>query len=275
MAQSGALAFRSFSQLQLLRTCGEQYRLRRIEHHRERPSAAAVGGTVIHSATEVVDHGLADGVDVEEVVQAALGHATNGLDQEIQYQLDKSNNLDISRWKKYGRQDIEWYRTTGIPDGIRAYVKWRTEGPDLQLAEIPNFGRAIEVPFNLHLDGLGIHGYIDRVFTSPMNEGQYYPVDIKSGSKPKTDEQLAIYAMALNQGLSWPVGYGFYVYNLKKGEALVTAPLDLRHWTRERLSKIYRDVTRTIDQGIFIPNPGEACFHCGVTEHCSFNRSVV
>lgn len=43
------------SQVNSLLTCGEQYRLERIEHVPSRPMWAGIGGTTVHKVTEDLD----------------------------------------------------------------------------------------------------------------------------------------------------------------------------------------------------------------------------
>lgn len=43
------------SQISSLLTCGEQYRLTRVEHAPERPMWAGIGGSAVHRMTEDLD----------------------------------------------------------------------------------------------------------------------------------------------------------------------------------------------------------------------------
>lgn len=46
------------SQIKSLLTCGEQFRLNRVEHVPERPMWASIGGSTVHKVTEVIDREL-------------------------------------------------------------------------------------------------------------------------------------------------------------------------------------------------------------------------
>lgn len=277
-----AVTHRSYSQVRQLRDCGEAYRLERIEHAPSRPSAPAVAGVSVHTGTETVDYLLhgPDAVTSQQLVIAGCSAADEALNGEIEKYVAKG--WEPSTWKKYGRatiakpqaEDIEWFRAVGIPTSIAAYVDWRLANDDFILAEIPDFGPAIEVPFNYYIGDQLIHGFIDRVFTS-RKLGGYFPFDLKSGQKPKTDEQLGLYARALNKALGWDILWGYYIYGLKTGTAKLTPPLSLSHWSDEKLGSVYLPATTAIDLGIFIPHPGDSCFHCGVADSCDYARSVV
>lgn len=273
-------SYRSFSQLRQYRECGEAYRLARIERMAKRPSAAQVAGVLIHSATEVIDQSIHEGTeDRDKLIRLASGTLASIRDETV---AQFSQNYMPEDWKRFGRattakpngEDLAWFEAEGIPLALGAYVDWRLSKPNWKLAEIPNFGPAIEVPFTVPLGDVQVNGYIDRVFTVDGFDG-YYCLDIKSGRKPKTDEQLGVYARALEVGLGWPVTYGFFIYGLKSGTASMTPPIDVRHWSAEKLTTTYANLDLGISSKVFVPNPGEACFTCDVSSHCAFAQSVL
>lgn len=275
MTNATKVTHRSYSAVSKLRTCGEQYKLEKIDKVPSRPSCAAVGGTVVHVGTEHIDHAIHNGLIDHEGRDSILGEALliteDAFDAEIALRVEKSG-FPVEQWLKYGKQDVEWYRTTGIPNSITSYLDWRLANPEFVLAEVPGFGPAIEIPFWYIIDGQAIQGWIDRIF---VYDGHYCPLDIKSGARPKTDEQLGLYAAALNEVLDWNVEWGYYLYNLKNGEAKLTKPLRCGHWSKDKLAQVYLPATQQIDQQIFLPNPGEACFHCGVNYACPFAQAVL
>jgi hypothetical protein len=253
------------------------FRLERIERVPSRPSCPAVAGKIFHTASETIDQQLHEGNDARDsLIQLGMKAVADCYDQQIE---DDSKHFTPDEWRKYGRptkekpnaEDMDWFLAKGIPNMVTAYVDWRlTTG--WKLAEIPGFGPAIEVPFNHYVDGVLVHGWIDRIFEV---DDQYTVVDLKTGQKPKTDEQLGLYNAALNKGLGWSARWGYYVYGLKTGEAKMTAPLDLQHWSDEKLALVMKPAQQQIVSQIFIPNPGDACFHCGVNYSCDFARSAI
>lgn len=272
------VAHRSQSQINQLRTCGLQYKLERLDRVPSRPSCPAVAGKIFHSASEEIDKLLHRSPDAgqRELVQLGADIVNDIYDAAI---AEESEHFSPDEWKRYGRktkakpnaEDMDWFRDEGIPNMIVAYVDWRLFY-GWRLAEIPGFGPAIEVPFNYYIDGILVHGWIDRVFEE---NGQPFPVDLKTGQKPKTDEQLGLYGAALKAGLHWDIKWGYYVYGLKTGEAKTTAPLAIDHWTDEKLGLVMRPAQQQIVSGIFIPHPGDDCFHCGVNHVCDFARSAI
>lgn len=276
---ASAPAHRSYSQLSTLRNCGEQYRLTRVEKIAERPSVPAVVGRVIHTATEFIDHALLADPSVDPTTEA-LSVADRELDAAVQVEaVHNPEFADPDSWKRYGRatvekprgEDLDWFRDHGIPAAILAYYEWR-QASGLELLDIPGFGPAIEVPFELYIGDQLIQGFIDRIF---QRDGTPCLTDLKSGLKPKTSEQLGIYRHAVLRGLGLDIQYGVYVYALKTGTAKITPPIDLRWWTEERLARIYVDGSKLIEQGIYLPAPGDNCFRCGVAYACDFSQAAI
>lgn len=263
---------RSYSQVKQLRNCGLQFKLERIDKVPSRPMVNAAAGVAVHTGTELVDTLLLAGEDTETVYREAAASAAKALQEQV----DKAeaDGWPLNTWRSYPRQGFEWFRDKGVPQSIQAYLTWRIEHPDFVLADVPGFGPAIEVPFVHYLGQQNIVGFIDRIFTS-QERGGYYPVDLKSGRKPDTDEQLGLYAAALRKSLGWEVTWGYYLYQLKSGVAKQTSPLRIDHWTDEKLGEVYLPATALIDLGIYIPHPGEQCQHCGVADSCPFSQAVV
>jgi len=275
----------SYSQVSTLRTCGEQYRLRYIEKAPKRPSCAAVGGTIIHSVCDVIDRQLLAGVrDPSALEREALRSGADELADEVgRLMLKPGPYSDPATWQSYGRktnewpgaQNMVWYDQVGIPAAIGNYIDWRLDNLDLVPLEIPGFGPAIEVPFDVYLDGMQIRGFIDRIFVS-ASTGGHALLDLKSGLKPKTDEQLGLYRLAADL-LPGNFQWGYYLYGLKYSDkpAILSQPIDLSHWTKDKLLSVYAPAAKTIAAKLFMPSPGEACMHCSVSASCDFAVSAL
>jgi hypothetical protein len=48
----------SYSQFDSMLTCGERYRLQKIEQVPEQPAWYLAGGSAVHEASEVIDHAI-------------------------------------------------------------------------------------------------------------------------------------------------------------------------------------------------------------------------
>jgi hypothetical protein len=263
---------RSYSQTKNFRTCGEQYRLERVEKAPQRPNCTAVAGNVIHVVSEWVDGAAHIGCAGPELYSIAREVTPRIVEEALAENI--STDFPISTWKHYGRptqakpngEDMYWWIAEGIPKAVDAYIDWRVDNPAWRLAVIDD-APAIEVGFDIKIGTVEVRGKIDRIFQD--DSGRQLILDIKSGQKPKTDEQLGTYWKAT--GIRW----GAYLYGLKTGEAKYVGPIDLSHWTDDKLEQLYCETDRAINAGIFIPNPGDGCFHCAVQNSCKFGMSAI
>lgn len=276
----------SYSKVNQLLTCGEQFRLERIEHLGGRPSTASVAGRIIHSATEAVDRRLFELADDESAdlddLYERWTNAANLAHAEAMAEVSATEYANPSTWLHYGRptkekphgEDLAWFVKVAIPAAVEDYIEWRMQG-DWDVMEMPDGTPAIEIPFTFELpSGLPLRGVIDRVLVSTKTS-QPLIVDLKSGQKPKTDGQLALYRFGLEKMIPFRLfGWGAYYYGMKRGGTL-TQPIDISHWTPEMLQRVYDTADSIIAQRLFVPNPGEHCFHCPVARHCPFERSSI
>lgn len=273
----------SYSKVKQYITCGEQFRLERVERVESQPGTAAIGGRIIHSATEAIDHLLVAGVsDIEELTVAWQAAAAAAYDEQLA-EVSSGKYANPDSWKVYGRQDLAWYVNQGIPDACTSYLDWRLQG-DWDVMVMPDGTPAIEVEFDELLaedipsadheyTDLRVRGYIDRVFISTKT-GTPLIVDLKSGVKPKNDVQLGLYKYALERKLPGQFfSWGAYLYGMKKGGEL-TNFINLQHWTPQKLIQVNEPAAEGIRQELFVPNPGDACFHCSVASACSFYQST-
>jgi putative RecB family exonuclease len=190
---------RSYSQLNQVRTCGYAFQLARIEKRPERPNIPAVMGRVFHTVSEEIDRLIHDQTHrgrgpvqgTNQLVKAVESLTSKTLVAETESTI--AGYGPIEDWLSYGKQDYAAWRDTILPRTITNYVDWRLAS-GYQLVDLPGFGPAIEVPFLIDLGGVVVKGYVDRVFE--MNDTPLI-LDLKSGRKPETIEQLAIYRIAL------------------------------------------------------------------------------
>lgn len=293
------MTHRSYSAVKSLRTCGEQYRLERVEKVTQRPQAAAIAGRTVHQATELVDYEIASGeTDKQVLFYEATRYASEVLDKEIEQNLS-ADYLTPDTFRSFGQsklrpqgQDIEWHRGIGIPGSIQNYITWRLDTvPHYEVMVLPSGELAIEIPFEIQLSDLiqdpmlgivnrsvTIRGQIDRVFVDTTN-GSSIVLDVKNGPKPETTEQLGLYREAMNQ--LHPDGapyFGSYLYGLKPGSKTgvrQTFPNAMLNWGYSELAKVYTEADQQIALQLFVPNPGKACFMCNVSDQCSFYQASI
>lgn len=241
---------------------------------------AAVGGTIIHAVTEAIDQHLLNGVnDAPTLKDAASAEAQLVLDRELAYVAERSPSFtDTSTWLSYGKggyQNLAYYVHEAIPNAIDNFIEWRQATPYLVPLNIEGFGPAIEWPFEVYFLEREFKGVIDRIYLDTRVDAALI-VDIKSGGKPKNSTQLGRYGYAVRQKMPWlTVNWGSFLYNLRhpkgaRAKPTLMAPIDLRWWTNKRLQRMDHAAIVMAEQGLFPPNPGEACFHCTLKHHCDF-----
>lgn len=284
MTETTTYTHRSHSQVGSLRRCGWAYKLARVDGVSRRPSCPAVAGSAFHLASEFIDESIHAGVDLEgdtaDLATEAIARSSDYIKEEIAKQ--EGSGWPTDQWKRFGRatkekphgEDIEWFSAVGIPNCVQAYIDWRRATPDLVLYDVPDYGPGIEIPFAVNVGDVEVQGYVDRLWQS-TETGTLYEQDLKTGRKPKTDEQLGMYRHALKQQYGVDVQWGGYLYALKSGKASLTLPIDLSHWTEEKLYMVYGVADHLIRSGLFLPNPGEECFLCDVSHACQFARAAI
>ena len=174
---------------------------------------------------------------------------------------------DTSRWLTGGRvkgaDDIIRRRERGA-EQLRAYFQYARAAPETVLA-ISDDEKAVEVEFRLDLDGVEIVGLIDQVIEWPG--AIIGPRDLKTGSKrPDWAFQLGVYRIAIQELFGVLPDWGDY-YMAKDSRA--DPPINLTGFTRERLTRLFHDMDSAVHHGLFLPNPGDACRTCGVSDFCT------
>lgn len=178
---------------------------------------------------------------------------------------------DTSQWRAGGRvtvanpnkEDGNWWQANGL-NMLNNWVTFR-ESEHLKLWVTPQGTPAIELVFNVDLDGVLIKGALDRIMVLP--DGNLVVLDIKTGARtPSSDFQLGIYAVAMEETLGIKPRYGTY-WDARKG--VTTELINLDKWTRERVSEIVGMFDKARRAGIFIPN-FDHCKMCNFTNDCKY-----
>lgn len=253
---------RSVSQLENFLRCPEGYRLEKIAKAPRAQAAWFAQGTAVHDAIEKWEAtGRVFGVaEITAWYKAAW-------ETEIGLALDAEP--DLSKWLTGGRTradvDIANREVRGLDQAL-AYQAWALSQAHIwRVMEYLPDEYAVEVPFDITLNGVRLIGYIDQIIE--FEDGQIIPRDLKTGSKlPSSPRQLGVYSIAIEETLGIPRPlYGDF-YMAKNTD--VTKPYDLSRYTRERVGKWFEDLDSMISEGRFIPNPGDICRVCGVARFC-------
>ena len=241
-------------------TCPLLYRFRVIDQIPERPSPAAVRGTLVHAVLER----LFDLPAGERTVGAALDllgpQWTRLLEEEPELASmftdprDEPGDVqDQEAWLTQARGMVERYFTLEDPR--------RLEPADREL-----FVETV-LP-----TGLRLRGYIDRLDVAPT--GEIRVVDYKTGTAPRADFearalfQKKFYALVLWR-LRGTVPRLLQLMYLGNGEILRYAPdeADLRA-TERKVEALWQAISRARDTGEWRPRVSRICDWCDHKERC-------
>jgi putative RecB family exonuclease len=255
-------------------TCPLLYRFRVIDRLPERPSPAAVRGTLVHAVLER----LFDLPAAERTAPAALqllrpqwerlladepalatmfeqaGRDEDGQGQEGRGEGAKgTDGQGEAEWLGQAREMVERYFTLEDPR--------RLEPADRELF--------VETVLE---SGLKLRGYIDRVDVAPS--GDVRVVDYKTGMAPRADfEARALFQMKFYALVLWRL-HGrvprlLQLMYLGNGEILRYAPDEADLLATERkVEALWRAIRRAMDTGEWRPRKSRLCDWCDHKELC-------
>lgn len=283
---------RSVSQLNSYEKCPMAYKLERIDKAWKRPAAWFAQGLAVHAGAE---HWEKSGRTMTlEEVQAIY---TEEFDKEINKALETARNPNF--WFRSGRygavQDIPRRYDIGL-EQVEKYINWYQDHPeetpwvtpasydplcmgktehvsDCQ-CQLPQ--RAIELKFDVDLDGVQVIGFIDAAMEvpDPDREGRSMIIvrDNKTGTSPGDDFQLGVYGVALTlmYGIE-PPRFGDYWMG-RTGKP--THPYKISEWTVEAVTEKFHELEENLQAERFDPKPSpKACGFCSVSLSCDFSMA--
>lgn len=254
---------RSVSQWKGLVKCGAAFELERL-HRSEvprRPAAWSISGSAFHEA-------LLDWEKSERTIDLAESFEAH-YDRMVQQELEKQPNLDL--WMKPPRtksveQDIKNYRKRFLERDVPNYeAQCRVD--EWEILRLDDGQLAIELGFEIDLDGITVRGAVDRIQWWPT-KGHAAIEDTKTGSPDNHEHdhrQLGLYGLAMEMQYGINLAYGRYWFTkVDRGSAWV----NLDRYTYEYLSAEIKKVDQMVQQGLFLANPGKHCELCPVQPYC-------
>lgn len=227
----------------------------------QQPAAWLTQGIAFHEAIEKWER-----VDRTATADQAVGWFDDAFDRVLIEQM--AQEPDTETWltgsRKSGTQDIEDRLARGRQQ-VRDYIDFANSTAHLwRVWEIIPGEKAIEVGFDMTLNGVRVVGYIDQAIEW-IDTGQVTVRDLKTGTKLPEPRQLGIYKVALNDLFNVGVQWGDF-YMCKNSS--VTKPYNLARYTPERVGRWFEHADAMITQGRFIPSPGDHCRVCAVERFC-------
>ncbi|GAA2372224.1 RecB family exonuclease [Nonomuraea africana] len=229
-------------------TCPLLYRFRVIDRIPEKPSAAAVRGTVVHAVLERLYDLPAPRRSVEAALELLEPQWARLLGEDPAYAEMFADEAEQREWLGQARSMLERYFT--LEDPTR-----------LEPAERELYVEAV-------LDsGLMLRGYIDRLDVAPS--GEVRVVDYKTGSAPGPDfEAKALFQMKFYALVLWRLRGAIprllqLVYLGGGGEVLRYAPdeADLRA-TERKVQALWAAIERALETGEWRARPSRLCDWC-------------
>ncbi|AIT13547.1 Cas4 exonuclease [Mycobacterium phage SemperFi] len=260
------LPLRSVSQINQYTRCPMAYKLARIDKVWARPAAWLPQGTAFHTVAEVYEKALAEGREMD--LERAQEIFREEYAKDIGELCAETPNFDwwFHSGPYNGERDIERRFHIGL-EQVEKFIAWRTtKGQTIWVT--PEGKPAIELSFNIELDGIKVRGYIDAVV---VVNGELRVRDYKTGNKPGDDFQLGVYALAVSMlfGIEPPRTGDYFMAGKKGKKPVVTEPYDLTEWTRERITERFQEVEAKIQAGEFPAMPEtDKCNFCDVSYSC-------
>ncbi|MFB9963021.1 RecB family exonuclease [Sinosporangium siamense] len=228
-------------------TCPLLYRFRVVDRLPERPSPAAVRGTVVHAVLERLFDLPAGGRTVEAAQALLEPQWERLLAEEPDYAEMFSGEAELAGWLAEARSMIGRYFTLEDPT--------RLEPAERELYVEAVLG-----------SGLMLRGYIDRLDVAPS--GDVRVVDYKTGSAPGPDFeakalfQMKFYALVLWR-LSGRVPRLLQLVYLGNGEVLRYSPdeADLNA-TERKVTALWQAIERALATGEWRARPSRLCGWC-------------
>jgi putative RecB family exonuclease len=232
--------------------CPLAFRLSVIDRIPEPPSAAAVKGTLVHTALE----GLIWGHDPGDRTRAAAATELELAWQELRDDLEfAALGLDDDAAREF-RDDAETlignYFEIEDPDEVRAV--------------------GIEVAMEVDLGAMRLRGIIDRLDVT--SDGDLVVIDYKTGRAPSARYEQArltgvfIYAL-LCEKLLGRTPVEVRLLHLRDPTVITAAPTAQTVRAQERrTSALWQAIDRACAHGEFRPKPGPLCRFCNFQSLC-------
>lgn len=255
---------RSASQLEGYLKCGEAYRLERVAKAPQIPAAWLTQGIAFHEAIEKWER-----TGRIFSAEAAQEWYDTAWDRTIAEQVEQEPNTGI--WLTGGRTkpdtDIENRFHRGRKQ-VAEYIAWALATADeWRILDLGDSTPAVEIPFDMTLNGVRIVGYIDQIIE--WRNGVITLRDLKTGNKlPAHPRQLGIYRIAADDEIGLDIQWGDFFMSKN---CAPTKPYDLTRFTRERVGTWFKNLDDAVQAGMFTPNPGDHCRICSVARFCDFD----
>lgn len=276
--------------------CSYRYFLGRVVRAWERPAAWSPQGTAVHAAAEAWERSKRQMPrdDVHDVFRKVYADEINQLSEKT-----PNWSLWFNSGPFEGAEDTERRYAKGL-EQVDAYLDYYESQDQEVIWVTPDGEPAIELGFDIDLDGVQMKGFIDQVVLVRPPEpdkprtasgavsksraaqeewGRRLRAwselafllrvrDIKTGIKPGDPFQIGVYIVALAQMLGVEVPAGDFWMARNGGPTKPFGPMP-----RELIVELVHKADRGIKAGEFPPNPGDHCDRCPFQTACEFSAA--
>lgn len=274
--------------------CPHRYYLGRVVKAWERPAAWSPQGTAVHGAAEFW----------ERSKRTATREAVHAEFRRIYAEEINKLTEDTPNWSLWfnsgpyeGAEDTERRYATGLKQ-VDAYLDYYEATPAEVIWITPDGEPAIELEFNVDLDGVQMRGFIDQVvqvrpplpdkprtnsgavskskaaqieWASRLTEWEALPDvlrprDIKTGAKPGDAFQTDTYGIVIEQKYPGVVIDGSDFWMARNGGPTKPYP----RGDRARVVELVHRADAGIKAGEFPANPGDHCDRCPFRTACDY-----
>jgi putative RecB family exonuclease len=240
------------SKITAFTNCPLAFRFSVVEHLPEPPSAAALKGTLVHRALELLFTGYERGGRSRQAAQHALHLAWGELldgDELGGLGLDEGGR---AAFLAEAGVLVDRYFELENPDNVRAV------GLELQLST--------------ELNGVTVRGVIDRL--DELDDGSLAVVDYKTGRAPRIEHSrsrltaVQMYALMCEAEMGRRPAVVRLLY-LRDRVVISAAPTDqAMRGTRQRALGVWSAIERACRKDDFRPNPSTLCRFCAFQAYC-------
>jgi putative RecB family exonuclease len=240
------------SKITAFTNCPLAFRFSVVEHLPEPPSPAALKGTLVHRALELLFAEHANGSRSRTAAQASLERAWQELqegDELAGLGLDEAAG---AAFLADARELVDRYFELEDPDAVRAV--------------------GLEMSLSTDIDGVTVRGIIDRL--DELDDGSLVVVDYKTGRAPRHEQSrsrlggVQMYALMCEAELGRRPAAVRLIY-LRDRVVISASPTDqAMRGTRQRALGVWAAIERACSQDDFRPNPSGLCRYCAFQAYC-------
>jgi len=240
------------SKITAFTNCPLAFRFSVVEHLPEPPSPAALKGTLVHRALELLFTENRRGSRSRTVAQHALDAAWRELQDRDELEGLELDEAETTAFLVDARVLVDHYLELEDPDGVRAV--------------------GLELNLSTEIDGVTVRGIIDRL--DELDDGSLAVVDYKTGRAPRIEQSRSrlsgvhMYALMCEAELGRRPAVVRLLY-LRDRVVISASPTDqAMRGTRQRALGVWSAIERACREDDFRPNPSSLCRYCSYQAYC-------